>query len=186
MSGTDPRGSWPGALEHAPVATLGRIDRLRVLAAALPGVDVQERVIDAPFDRVWGWVSDLERSVPQFDADVAKLRVLERRGPAGDERLRIRAAGPAKLLWLPWTFDVDLRPGWCWMVSTPQSYLVGMAAEPVGEQTRFAHLEGIAFKGPRAVQAALGPLYAVSRWRHTRHLPHDLANIARLLADEPA
>lgn len=167
----------------APTASLGRIARLHVLASALPGVEVQERVIDAPFDAVWGWVADLERSVPQFDGDVAKLRVLRREGPAGDERLRIRAAGPAKLLWLPWTFDVDLRPGWCWMVSKPQSYLVGMAAEPVGDQTRFAHLEGIGFKGSRTWQQVLSPVYAVSRYRHRKHLPHDLANIARLVGE---
>ena len=183
MSSTDPVAD---ALVLAPVASLERIARLRVLAAALPGVDVQERTIDAPFDVVWSWVADLERSVPRFDADVAKLRVLERRGPAGDERLRIRAAGPAKLLWLPWTFDVDLQPGWCWMVSKPQTYLVGMAAEPFGDQTRFAHLEGIGFAGPRLLQQVARPLYSLSRWRHTKHLPHDLANIARLIAEDLA
>lgn len=172
------------AMGSAPVVTLARIARLHVLAAGLPGVDVAERIIDAPFEVVWNWVADLERSVPQFDADVAKLRVLRRAGPPDDERLRIRASGPAHLAWLAWQFDVVLQPGWCWMVSKPQGYLVGMAAEPVGDRTRFAQLEGIGVKGSRTLQHALRPIYSLSRRRHTRHLPHDLGNIARLIAEQ--
>jgi hypothetical protein len=168
------------ALDLAPVAHLDRIARLHVLAAGLPGVVVRERTIDAPFGDVWDFVSDLERAVPQFDRDVAKLRVLNRDG----DRLRIRATGSARLLWIPSLFDVDLQQGWCWMVSRPQAYLVGMAAEPEGgggDRTRFAHLEGVAVRGARTVQRLLRPVYAVSAWRHAHHLPHDLDNIQRLV-----
>lgn len=145
-------------LDLAPVAQLDRIARLHVLAAGLPCVVVRERTIAAPFGEVWDFVSDLERSVPQFDSDVAKLKVLSREG----DWLRIRASGPAKLLWIPLDFDVDLQQGWCWMVSGPQAYVVGMAAEPAGDHTRFAHLEGVAFRGRRPLQALLRPVYAVS------------------------
>ena len=50
-----------------PEARLDRVRQLRVLGAALPGVAVVERVLDAPFDEVWSFLSDLERSVPMFD-----------------------------------------------------------------------------------------------------------------------
>ena len=52
-----------------------RVRQLRVLGAALPGVAVVERVLDAPFDEVWSFLSDLERSVPMFDHLVGSLRV---------------------------------------------------------------------------------------------------------------
>jgi hypothetical protein len=160
-----------------PDAGLDRIARLRVLAAGLPGAAVVEARLDAPFDRVWGWVSDLERSVPSFDAGVRSLRVV-RREPAGDgERLRIRSTAAA--LWLPVTFDVDLAPGWCWMASRPQAYVVGMAAEPDGDGTRYAHLEAVAFAAPRAVRPLLAPLLAASRARHRRHVSRDVAGIRR-------
>ncbi|HEY8545858.1 MAG TPA: hypothetical protein VIL36_12450 [Acidimicrobiales bacterium] len=169
-----------------PEARLDRIARLHVLAAALPGSMVLETVIDAPFDRVWTWLADLERSVPAFECDVDALRVVRRRPrPEGGERLRIRTRSSARFLWLPVVFDVDLAPGWCWMVSRPQLYLVGMAAEPDGDRTRFAQLEGFGTSGPPAVQALLRPLLGLSRWRHRRHVPRDVANITRLAEDLP-
>ena len=174
-----------------PEARLDRIARLRVLAAGLPGTVVVETVLDAPFDRAWAWLSDLERSVPAFDRDVADLRVVRRR-PASDdgtgsgtraERLRIHTRSTGRMLWVPGVLDVDLAPGWCWMASRPQIYIVGMAAAPDGDRTRFAHLEGFGFRAQGPVRRLLGPLLALSRWRHRRHIPHDVAAIARLVGE---
>lgn len=163
-----------------PSASLDRIARLRVLSAGLPGSAVVETVLDAPFDEAWAWVADLERSVPAFDSDVARLRVVRREPhPIGGERLRIRTRYTAVALWIPAVIDVHLALGWCWMVSRPQVYVVGMAAEPDGDRTRFAHLEGLAFNIPRRLQPLLRPVLAVSSWRHLRHIPHDMAGIAR-------
>lgn len=174
---------WPSGW---PTATLDRIARLEVLAAALPGVAIAETELDAPFEQVWQMLTDFERAVPAFDADVARCRVVERRGdPGGTEKLRLVSYQSARVLWLPAVFDVDLSPGWCWMVSRPQAYVVGMAAEPDGERTRFAHLEGLAIKMPWRFRAVLRPLLAGSRWRHQRHVRRDLAGMRRLVGAKP-
>jgi hypothetical protein len=151
-----------------PMAEIDGIARLRALAAALPGTVVQERLIDAPFDDVWGFVTDLERSVPEFDRDVSRIRIV--RASASGERLRIHSWSPGVPIPLP--FDVTLRPGWCWMVSDPELYVVGMAAVPEGERTRFGHLEGL-------VGRLLRPVLPLSRWRHHRHVARDLDGIER-------
>ena len=169
--------SWPG-----PVASLDRVARLRVLAAGLPGTAVAETVFDAPMADVWPRIADLERSVPVFDQDVRRLHVRSRRGePGGAETLRVVSHQTWRALWLSTGFDVDLSPGWCWMVSRPQTYVVGMAAEPVdGHRTRFALLEGFALAPERpALRRLLGPVHAASRWRHRRHE----AVLDRLLLD---
>ena len=82
MSDRRPDDRWP-TVELDPIA------RLRVMSRSLPGVAMAERTFDAPFDEVWGFVSDLETSVPQFDTDVRRLRVLSRDG----ESLTIRPYG---------------------------------------------------------------------------------------------
>jgi hypothetical protein len=166
----------PGAAAW-PVATLDRIARLRALAAGLPGTAVHERVIDAPFDLVWGFVSDLERSVPEFDREVSRVRIVRSDG----ERVRIHSWAP--YLPVPLPFDVTLRPGWCWMVGDPQIYVVGMAAEDTGDgRTRFGHLEGLVVGGPGPVRRAAAPLLRLSRFRHERHVGRDLDGIERAVA----
>ena len=162
--------------ERWPSATLGDLQRLRLLAEALPGVVLVERTLDAPIERVRSTVFDLERSVPQFDRDVAWLRIAGRRRG----RLDIRARAP----WspVPFRFDVDLRPGWCWMVSRPQFYVIGMAAEPTEDgRTRFGHLEGLSLPAPRWLRPLVRPVLAISHRRHRRHVAHDLAGIERLV-----
>ncbi|MEY2477960.1 MAG: hypothetical protein QOG87_3275 [Actinomycetota bacterium] len=118
-----------------PVATLDPVQRLRVMAAALPGTGLVERVLDAPYDDVTAMWDDLETSVPDLDPIVRSVRILRRDG----DRLRIEAR--QMLMPVPVQFDVELLPGWCWMQS--RLYVVGMAAVPVGDdRTHYAHLEG--------------------------------------------
>ena len=141
---TDEQPTWTAVARAAageawPTATLAPAARLRALSAGLPGTVVEERVLDAPFERVWGFVADLERSVPTFDRDVASLRVTSRRGT----RLRVRTTGSWRMAGLPLAFDVDLEPGWCWMVARPRLYVVGMAAAPLPDdpgRTHYLHL----------------------------------------------
>jgi hypothetical protein len=155
-----------GVSDGWPTARLDGIARLRALAAALPGTVVQERLIDAPFDTVWDFVSDLEVSAAEFDRDVARVRIVR----ASGERLRIHSWATGVPVPLP--FDVTMRPGWCWMVSDPRLYVVGMAAVPAGDRTRFAHLEGL-------VGRFLTPVLPLSRWRHQGHVARDLDGIER-------
>jgi hypothetical protein len=156
-----------------PTAALAPCARLRALAAGLPGAVVEERVIDAPFAEVWGFIADLERSVPTFDADVRALRVVERRGT----RLVARAQSSWRVGRVPLSFAVDLEPGWCWMVARPHLYVVGMAAEPDPDdpgRTRYAHLEGIALR-----HRLLAPVARLTRSHTRRHVRGDVAGITR-------
>lgn len=150
-----------------PTARMDPLGRLRALGAGLPGVVMQERLIDAPFRDVWGFVSDLETSVPEFDREVSRVRIVR----ADGERLRIHtwAAGVP----VPLPFDVTVRDQMLWMVSSPRFYVVGMAAIPDGQRTRFGHLEGFA-KGAR--------LSRLVRQRQRRHVLRDLDGIERGVA----
>jgi hypothetical protein len=167
---TSPDATWP-------TATLSDIARLRVLAEGMRGLIVHERRIAAPFDSVWSFVTDLEHSVPIWDRDVASVRIVHHDG----QHLDIRARGTWRVGGLPLRFDVELQPGWCWMVSRPQFYVVAMAAEPDGDGTRFAHLEGVALRHPPWLAPAARPLLGLSRWRHRRHVPRDVDGIERAL-----
>ena len=159
-----------------PSATLGTVARLRALQAGLPGTWLEERTLAAPFDRVWSWIANLEESVPTFDHDVAELKVTEQVTPT---RFKVRSRSSWRALFAPVNFDVDLEAGWCWMVSRPHLYVVGMAAERAGDRTRYAHLEGIALGTSGPLRPLLGPVLGISSIRHRRHIAHDIDGIAR-------
>jgi len=152
-----------------PTARLDPVRQLQILAEVLPGVGLVERLLDVPFERVWSLLADLERSVPAFDPRVGSLRILSRDG----ERLTVAARMP--LLPVTLRFEVELREGWCLMRS--RSYLVGMAAVPVGAQTRYAHLEGVPWRG--------GPLLRLLRPLFRRVVGGDIRGIVRVLAAPP-
>ncbi|MFI6925421.1 hypothetical protein ACIBIZ_36150 [Nonomuraea spiralis] len=126
-----------------PVAELDPVRRLRVLAAAIPGAYVAERVIPAPFAAVWAVAGDLEGEFGTFEPDMRRL-TLE---PAGtDGRLVARARSRYGMRA---RFDVDLRPGWCWMQS--RFLLVGLAATAVPEGTLVAQTGGVRVPGRAAL-----------------------------------
>jgi hypothetical protein len=117
-----------------PVALPGidPVDRLTILAAALPGAAVGQRRIAAPFDAVWQVVADLEHATPRYEPDVAQVRVIERHG----EFLRLLVQDTAGR---EHAVDARLRPGWCLMQSA--TVVVAFAARSLGSQTLLAHLE---------------------------------------------
>jgi hypothetical protein len=149
------------------VASLGPIGRARALGRSIPSAAWAEGILDAPYDAAWPWIADLEVSVPRFDTQVRKLRVLERRGADGAERLRITAS----TFGVPVPFDVRLEDGYCLMQARARLYLVLMAAEPHdgGSRTRFFHLEAIPLPGARMMRSRL-----------QRAVDADFANLARL------
>jgi hypothetical protein len=158
-----------------PVAHLDPVGRLRILAAGLPGAVVDQRTIDAPFERVWGFFSDMEASLPRFDQAVGSFQIVKRAG----SRLVARARTPR--LHVPVTFDVDLEPGWCWMTARPSAYIVGFAAQPDGDRTRFAHLEAYTLPGPPGLRALVRPLLLASRRHLTTHVRGDVDGIEMAL-----
>jgi hypothetical protein len=113
-------------------ADIDPIDRLAILAAALPGAVVRQRRIAAPFDAVWRVIADLEHATPSYEPGVAHVRVIERHG----QHLRLLVQdtdGREEMM------DARLRPGWCLMQSA--TVVVAFAARRLGSQTLLAHLE---------------------------------------------
>jgi hypothetical protein len=100
------------------------------------------------------------------DLMVARLRIVSRDG----ERLTVATRLP--LLPLALRVQVELRQGWCLMRS--RAHLVGMAAVPLGAQTRYAHLEGLPWRG--------GPLLRLLRPLFRRVVGGDIRGIVRTLA----
>jgi hypothetical protein len=108
------------------------IDRLAILAAALPGAAVAQRRIAAPFDAVWRVIADLEHATPRYEPGVAHVRVIEQRG----ELLRLLVQDTTGR---EHAMDARLRPGWCLMQSA--TVVIAFAARRLGSQTLLAHLE---------------------------------------------
>jgi hypothetical protein len=108
------------------------IDRLAILAAALPGAAVRQRRIAAPFDAVWQVIADLEHATPRYEPGVAQVRVIEQRG----ELLRLLVQDTAGR---EDAMDARLRPGWCLMQSA--TVVIAFAARRLGSETLLAHLE---------------------------------------------
>jgi len=122
-----------------PHVELDAVTRLRALAAALPHVSLEERVIEAPFERTWRYIDDLEGGVPQFEGNVYRIDVLRREG----EHVECVSHGP---LGISQRITAVMRPGWCVMRSNLGE--IGMAAVALGPgRTRFAHFEGSRWLG---------------------------------------
>ena len=102
------------ALPPMDPADIDPIDRLAILAAALPGAAVRQRRIAAPFDAVWQVIADLEHATPRYEPGVAQVRVIEQRG----EFLRLLVQDTAGR---EDAMDARLRPGWCRRCNPPPS-----------------------------------------------------------------
>jgi hypothetical protein len=153
-----------------PTAQLDAISRLRVLAEGVPSGALVEREFAVPFDRLWTFVGDLERSVPVFDDTVTGIEV-RRRALVDDGAERLDVVATTRPGDVRVRFDVRLEPGFCWMVQPQRLYVVGMAATPIdATRTRYAHVEGIPRRGSR-----------LGRRFFTRHVRHDVDGIARAL-----
>ncbi|WP_431678774.1 hypothetical protein [Kitasatospora sp. KL5] len=143
-----------------PTAPLDPVRRLHVMAAGIHGAHVTEGVVDAPFDRVWAVMADLEGEFGRFQPDMRSLRVTRRDGERVAALARSRYGMRAR-------FDGVLRPGWCWLQS--RFLIVGMAAVADGAgATRVALTGGVRVPG-RAALVPLGtrrePRLALARLR---------------------
>ena len=119
--------TYPGASSD-----IDPVDRLTILAAALPGAAVAQRRIAAPFDAVWRVIADLENATPRYEPGVAHVRVIEQRG----ELLRLLVQDTTGR---EHAMDARLRPGWCLMQSA--TVVIAFAARPLDGETLLAHLE---------------------------------------------
>lgn len=126
-----------------PTGDLDEVRRLRVLAAAIPGAHVTERVLDRPFGQVWPLLADLEGTFGLIEPDMRHVRVTRADGDRLQARARSRFGMRAR-------FDGVLRPGWCWLQS--RFLLIGVAAAPEpGGGTRVALTGGVRVPGRAAI-----------------------------------
>ena len=112
-----------------PVADLDDVRRMQVLAASLPGGAYAEIRLDVPFERVWGYLADVEHSIPAL---IGFLRAFEVE-PEHGEQFTARAVG---VLGNRGRMDVVLRDGWCLMQD--RFVVGGFAAVPDGTGTLVA------------------------------------------------
>jgi hypothetical protein len=151
-----------------PTARLDPIRRARVLAAAIPG-GFGEVVLDIPYAQAWTWLSDLERSVPAFDAQVDRLRITARRADSDGVGERISFTATNRHVPIP--FTARMEDGWCLMRARGRAFVVVLAAIAEGpDRTRYAQLEAVPLPGGRFLQRSL-----------TRDVRNDIAGIRRLL-----
>jgi len=140
---TGSTGSWP-------VADLDPVRRMRVLASALPSGAYAELRVEAPFERVWGYLADLDRSIPDL---IGFIR-----------RFELRTDGSALatgLLGNRGRFAVDLRDGWC--VMQDRFVVGGFAAVADGEGTLVAGCGAVRAAGIRKAAPLLFGERAVLR-----------------------
>lgn len=128
---------------HADTYAIDPVARLRIMAAAVPGARVVERVLPAPPEAVWAVMSDLEGEFGRFQPDMRSVRVLR---VTGD---RVEALARSKY-GLRAHFRGVLRPGWCWLQS--RFLIIGMAAAPEPDGgTRVALTGGVRVPGRAAI-----------------------------------
>lgn len=130
--------------DPAALPDIDPVDRLAILAEALPGAAVAQRRIAAPFDAVWQVIADMEHATPRYEPSVARVRVIEQRG----EFLRLRVHDTTGR---EDTMDARLRPGWCLMQS--DTIVIAFAARRLGSQTLLAHLEHRRVQNPMPGQS---------------------------------
>jgi hypothetical protein len=149
---------------------LDPVRRLRVMAAAVPGARLVERVLPAPLEAVWAVMGDLEGGFGEFQPDMREVRVVRVDGDRVEALARSHHGFRARL-------RGHVRPGWCWLQS--RFLIIGMAAaaEP-GGGTRIALTGGVRVPG----RAAIVPLGA------RRELERAAARLEALLltSDRPA
>jgi hypothetical protein len=129
-----------------PVAELDPVRHLHVMAAAVRGARVTERVLDAPMADVWTVLTDFEGGFATVQPDMRRVRVARRDG----EQVSVAAVSRRGFRAL---LHGTIRPGWCWLQS--RFLIIAMAAtsEPDG-RTRVALTGGVRL--PR--RAAIVPI----------------------------
>jgi hypothetical protein len=152
MSGSNDRsGTGTGGTGEWPVTDLDAVQRMRVLASALPSGAYGRLHIEAPFEQVWGYLSDMDRSIPDLIGFIRRFEL----GAHGT------AAVATGLLGNRGRFAVDLRDGWC--VMQDRFVVGGFAAVPDGGGTLVAGCGAVRTAGVRRVVPLLFGERAVLR-----------------------
>jgi hypothetical protein len=126
-----------------PVTELDPIRRLHVMAAAVRGARVTERVLRAPMADVWAVLTDFENGFAAVQPDMRRVHLLRQDGESVSVAAVSRRGFRARL-------HGTVRPGWCWLQS--RFLIIAMAAtgEPDG-RTRVALTGGVRLPGRAAI-----------------------------------
>ncbi|NUP49281.1 MAG: hypothetical protein HOW97_18535 [Catenulispora sp.] len=145
-----------------PVADLDPVRRMQVLASALPGGGFARVRIAAPYERVWDYLADLDRSIPELIGFIRRFELRDDGTATATGRLGNRGR-----------FDVDLRDGWC--VMQDRFVVGGFAAVADGETTLLAACGAVRVRGVRRLTPLmLGDrtvLRTLTKVRHKVELP---------------
>jgi hypothetical protein len=125
-----------------PDSDISPLQRLQVMAAALPNSVVVEHDFAVTPDRVWQVAGDLERTVPLVQSHVRRLDI--RHEAREDDRFEVDVRG---YLGLRARMQVVLQPRWCVMQS--RNLVVVMAVDKGPEGARFARLQVVRLPGAR-------------------------------------
>jgi hypothetical protein len=127
-----------------PVAEVDSVRRLRILAAAVRGARVTERVVDAPVEDVWAVLADFDGDgFASVQPDMLRVRVVRRDG----DRVSVHATSRRRFRAL---LHGRARPGWCWLQSRFLIIAMAAASEPDG-RTRVALTGGVRVPGRAAI-----------------------------------
>ncbi len=129
-----------------PVAELDPIRHLHVMAAAVRGARVTERVLDAPMVDVWTVLTDFEGGFAAVQPDMRRVRAVWQEG----ERVSVRAVSRRGFRAL---LHGSVRPGWCWLQSRFLVIAMAATSEPDG-RTRVALTGGVRIPGRAAIVPA--------------------------------
>jgi hypothetical protein len=126
-----------------PIIELDRIRRLQVMASAVRGARITERLLDAPMVDVWAVLTDFEGGFAAVQPDMRRVRLLHQDGETVSVSVVSRRGFRARL-------HGTVRPGWCWLQS--RFLIIAMAAtgEPDG-RTRVALTGGVRLPGRAAI-----------------------------------
>ena len=123
-------------MTHWPVTELDPVRRMRVLASALPGGGFACLRIDAPFEHVWDYLADMDRSIPELISFIRRFEL-------GTDGTAI-ATGPVGNRG---RLDVELRDGW--FVLQDRYVVGGVAAVADGTGTLLAGCGAVRTAGIR-------------------------------------
>lgn len=126
-----------------PVAEIDSVRRLQIMAGAVPGASVTQRVVDAPLARVWALLTDFPGGFALVQPDMRNVRVLERVG----ERIVLRAVSRRGMRA---RLHGTERTGWCWLQS--RFLIIAMAARERSDgRTEVALTGGVRVPGRAAI-----------------------------------
>jgi len=131
-----------------PTVDLDGVRRLHVMAAAIRGASVTERIIAAPFEHVWPLLADLEDGFGKVLPDMRHVRLDWREGDGVHEGGRVEALARSRY-GMRARLRGEVSLGWCWLQS--RFLIIGVAARAEGAGTRVAITGGVRLPGRAAV-----------------------------------